>query len=656
MYLPDVPTSGRKNQRQAIQFGGLNRTQAASEGELVDAVGVSGRHWPCLTNRAGQTLKRPVEDGTALFAWGKIISVEGSNLLYGGEIVGTVTPGEKQFAVVNTKLCIFPDKAYLDLDTREFGHLDAEVTMVVNTVTFTQDAFEVTKLRQSMGKQYNCMNMAFVSEDEKKIKVKRYKEEDISWSPESGWSLENGDEVRAGSLKPGDCVMLPKASVRGNRWMDYEYPRKKNPTAYATEYDDWGDYAYILGVDISVGTETGHITVYAERRNAGAANVTLTDVGLKAGDAVELSGCVTKTENNRAAIIKEVTGTKVVFDSPVFQPCAEAGEVTVARKVPNLDFICESGNRLWGVSNAEKTIFASALGDPTNFYIYDGATVGNSMLSYAVPVGTDGEFTAICAYGSNVLCWKENCLHKVLGTMPSNYELFTYQIAGVQAGSEGSLQIINEVLYYKGREGVYAYTGGTPQLISAKLGLVDYTEAVGGHDGRNYYVSMKRSDNGEWETLSYGVDTGLWMKETNERVMAFADLGSEFYFLTAEGIVHRKGETDGEKAIGWEAVFAPFNETSASKRGYSSSLLYNKKGYSKLLLWLELEDGAWIEVDVAADGGPFRTVWTVSAPNKITQVIPIRPGRCDRFQVRLRGEGKFLLRNMAREFTLGSVR
>lgn len=644
MYLPDIPTSPRKSQKQNIQFGGINRTQAVSEGELADAVGLSSRLWPCLTHRVGQVLKRPVEDGTALTAWGKLISVEGCNLCYGGEVVGAVSQGEKRFAVVNTKLCVFPDKKYLDLSTKEFGDLGAKVQMVENTVTFASNSLEVTQLRQAMGKRYRCCAITFYSEYEKVMKAKRYTEDNISWSPEGGWSLTGAQEVKLTSLKPGDCVMLPRSSARGDRWLDYSYPSKKNPVAYATEYDQWGDYVYILEVDATIGVETGTIYIYAERRNAGATNVTLTDLGFKQGDAVTISGCTTKTDNNRSAIIKEVMDTKMVFDSPVFQEGTEAGAVTVEREVPDLDFICESGNRLWGVNNEDKTIYVSALGDPTNFYVYDGATAGASMLSYAVPVGTDGDFTAICAYGNNVLCWKENYLHKVLGTDASNYEVFTYQIAGVQAGSSASLQIINEVLYYKGREGVYAYTGGTPQMISAKLGLVNYSEAVSGHDGRGYYISMKRADTGAWETLCYSTETGLWMKESNDHVVAFANLGGELYFLTEEGIFHREGETDGEKMVTWGATFAPFHET-----------VHNKKGYSRLLLRLELEEGAWMEVDISTDNGPFKTVWTVSAPNKTTQVIPLRPGRCDRFQVRLRGEGKFLLQSMVREFTVGSV-
>ena len=88
-------------------------------------------------------------------------------------------------------------------------------------------------------------------------------------------------------------------------------------------------------------------------------------------------------------------------------------------------------NRIWGAEG--KTIYASALGDPTN-YVYDGVSTD----SYAVAVGTEGEFTGCIAYSSTVLFWKENCLHKVLGSYPAQYEIYTYTVPGIQKGSEKS--------------------------------------------------------------------------------------------------------------------------------------------------------------------------------------------------------------------------
>lgn len=696
MYLPDIPVSGRKNQRQVIQFGGLDRTQAANEGTLADAVGVSGRLWPCLTTREGWALERETAQGSALFAWGELVSVEGSELRYGGEVVGTVEPGAKQFAVVNTKLCIFPDKKYLDLTTKEMGELQAtvvnteglNVTFARDSVTFTTDEVvgtisdawldirpTVESVREYAKRNKECVDAAHgIQGDRTHIMLYdsvEWDKETKQWITQGGkdWSRMSDSSITPSKLI-GKRVILRQTGISGGfalnkkavseRWWvksgtsQVQFDLEYSVTDYGTQNTD-GCYGIITqaaiedkSVDFSSEYYAYSVKLTVEIHNAEVGNRTL-DGLFKPGDRVTVSGCATAGNNHETLEVKFVEGRTISFvtneeQEPPFTAATETGKVTVCRKVPGLDFICESGNRLWGVSNQDKMIYASALGDPTNFYIYEGATAGNSVLSYAVPVGTDGDFTAICAYGSNVLCWKENCLHKVLGTMPANYEVFTYQIAGVQAGSGGSLQTVNEVLYYKGREGVYAYTGGAPQLISAKLGLVDYAEAVAGHDGRNYIISMKRTDTGDWETLNYGIETGLWMKEGNTRVTAFANLGGELYFLTEEGVFHREGEGDGDAPISWEAAFTPFHET-----------VHNKKGYSRLLLRLELGEGAWAEVDVAQDNGPFKPVWTARQPCPPTQVIPIRPGRCDRFRVRLRGEGKFVLRSIVREFTAGSV-
>ena len=63
-----------------------------------------------------------------------------------------------------------------------------------------------------------------------------------------------------------------------------------------------------------------------------------------------------------------------------------------------------------------------------------------------------------------------------------------------------------------------------------------------------------------------------------------------------------------------------------------------------------------MEAELARDGGTFQLIWSSHDSNAVTAVIPIRPGRCDRYQVRLKGEGRCLIRSMAREFALGGVR
>ncbi len=338
-----------------------------------------------------------------------------------------------------------------------------------------------------------------------------------------------------------------------------------------------------------------------------------------------------------------MTAGELTFDAGAFEPGSEGGAVSVRRTVPDLEWICESGNRLWGVEG--QTIYASALGDPTNFHVFDGLSTD----SFAAAVGTGGAFTGCAAYGGAALFWKEDCVHKVLGNFPAQYEIYTYQIPGVQAGSGKSLAVINEMLYYKGRDGVYAYDGGTPALVSGCFGRRRFYDAAAGNGGGRYVVSM-RDEAGEWGLYVYAPDgpaRGRWIREDGTRALDFAALDGAFYYLDAEtgALVLTGQKGDGGGRIPWSATLCPF---------YEGTL--GRKGYVRLYLRAELEEGAWVRVACSEDGGPFRPVWASHDSRAGTAVIPLLPGRCDRFQIRISGRGGCLLRSLEREFSVGSER
>ncbi len=69
--------------------------------------------------------------------------VDGKDFLYDGRKVGTVTAGEKQFATINTKIVIFPDKVYYDTKEDKFGNLAAEYSGYAGNVTFTTNTLTV---------------------------------------------------------------------------------------------------------------------------------------------------------------------------------------------------------------------------------------------------------------------------------------------------------------------------------------------------------------------------------------------------------------------------------------------------------------------------------------------------------------------------------
>lgn len=358
--------------------------------------------------------------------------------------------------------------------------------------------------------------------------------------------------------------------------------------------------------------------------------------GFRAGDAVEITGCTSLPENNKTVIIRDMADTVLTFYDNTFTAGAEAGSPVLARRAPDMTHICESNNRIWGV--AGQTIYGSALGDPFNFYKYDGL----SSDSYSVAVGTDGEFTGVMPYGSHICFFKEDCLHKLYGTKPSNYQLSTAQVPGVQAGSGKSVRNINETLYYKGRAGVYAYTGSVPELVSRNLGEDIYYDAVAGDDDGRYYISMRRGE--AWGLFVYDIARGTWLKEDDTRARDFATQNGVVCFInSADNGVYAIDGGAQEGFIQWLAEFAPFNEA-----------VIERKGYSKLLLRLELETGAYVELDTRVDGGRWRNVYKTHNERARTVYIPIIPARCDAFSIRLRGKGRCMVSSLVREYFVGS--
>jgi len=359
------------------------------------------------------------------------------------------------------------------------------------------------------------------------------------------------------------------------------------------------------------------------------------DFPFKDGDGLKISGC-SNGANNKTIIVREVKGKEITFYDNSFTAGTEDGLVTIKREVPNLDFICESNYRLWGTMG--NTIFASKFSDPLNFFVYDGL----SSDSYYIDVGSDGAFTGCMPYSSHICFFKENTLHKLYGSKPSNFQISTANVYGVQSGSERSMQIVNEQLIYKGVGGVYAYTGGVPELISEKLGNKRFSDAVATCDGEKYYISMKQGE--EWSLFTYDVMKEIWLREDDTQAVDMAFHNGKVYFLDAKGGLYYIDKTADRSKVEWEAVFCTINET-----------MNERKGYSKFHLRVDLDKGAWLAVDVKTDNEPkWKQIFATHNPKAKTISIPIIPTRCDSVDIRLRGKGGCTVKTFIREFTVGS--
>lgn len=406
-----------------------------------------------------------------------------------------------------------------------------------------------------------------------------------------------------------------------------------------------GNIVVIFPDKVYYNVETKVFASMEEKYTSGTGQIKFTDSTItttgedfkfRVGDGIYVSDCTVAPENNKSAIIREVSGKTLTFDKNTFTASAETGAIKVERRVPDLDFICESNYRLWGCKGNQ--IFASKYSDPLNFSVFD-ALVSDS---YDIQVGSDGEFTGCIPFSSHICFFKENVLHKLYGSKPSNYQIVTSNVFGVQAGCERSLKIINETLYYLGKNGVYTYTGGIPDLISEKFGTARFTDACAESDGDKYYISMKNGD--KWGLYSYDIMRTIWLKEDDTHAVDFANVEGKVYYISGDdNNLYSINDDAAEEDIEWSATFTKFTER-----------LNERKGYSRLLLRLDIDKGSWVKVEISTDDKPFESIYTTHNQNAKTISVPIHPNRCDNFRIRLTGKGKCVIKSLIRDFHIGS--
>ena len=356
-------------------------------------------------------------------------------------------------------------------------------------------------------------------------------------------------------------------------------------------------------------------------------------------DGVTISGIVNEK-------LKDLNGTMVIWakgddyivvvgllDEVTTQTIAQ-GTVKVERQMPNLDYLIESGNRLWGCRYGEAVngkfvneIYACKLGDFRNWNCF----MNISTDSYAASCGTDGAFTGAITFLGHPMFFKESCVHKVYGNYPANFQIQDTACRGVQSGCHGSLAIVNETLFYKARSGICAFDGSLPVEVSYALGNEVYSSAVGGTHNSKYYVSMKDTQE-QWHLFVYDVAKKMWHKEDNLHAAAFCSHKGEMYCIDddAKNIITMfgSGETDAEK-VQWMV-----------ETGELGIATPDMKYISSLNVRLSMEIGAKVEFYARYDmSDEWIHVCTVFGTNLRSFFIPIRPRRCDYMKLRIVGKG-----------------
>lgn len=362
--------------------------------------------------------------------------------------------------------------------------------------------------------------------------------------------------------------------------------------------------------------------------------------GFSRFDGVTISGLGEESLNG-AAILQEVDTNHIVITGIIDQSFTQSsGTVTVSRKAPDMDFIIECGNRLWGCKygladgKTVNEIYACALGDFKNWNKFQGLSTD----SYAASRGSHGPWTGAITHLGCPLFFKENAIEKVYPSSGGGHQIVTTNCRGVEQGSHKSLALVGEVLYYKSPTDICAYDGSLPVSVSRPLGDLLGHRAAAGSVGSLYYISL-RQDSGESRLLVYDAARHLWHGEDKLRAMDFCQVGSSLYCLDAQGQLWCMDGTEGTP----EDKFTWFAET-----GPIGLERVDEKHISRLSLRLELEGGADVDIFLRYDGeGPWVHGANLRGSGLGAQVVSLLPRRCDHFALRLKGRGACRLYSIA---------
>lgn len=372
--------------------------------------------------------------------------------------------------------------------------------------------------------------------------------------------------------------------------------------------------------------------------------------GFQEHDGVTISGITidSLTDLNGTMALWAAEDDYIVVIGFLDKAQSQSTPITISRRMPEMDFVTESGNRLWGCRygmNAAgefvNEIYCSKLGDFRNWNSF----LQLSTDSYIVSLGTDGPFTGAITHMGYPIFFKENCFHKVYGSIPANFQVQTTACRGVQQGSHKSLAIVNEILYYKAGTAVCAYDGSLPTEISYCLGNVHYSNAVAGTHGNKYYVSMMDLDGG-WHLFVWDTAKKLWHREDSFHAMAFASHKNQLYGVDEHGGVWTMLSGNDEQKLTW-----------VWDTGEIGLNLPDMKYINHLTIRMSLESGTEVRLFAKYNqSDEWQPLYALRSSELKSFDIPIKPRRCDYMQLRISGDGPAKVYSITKSIMQGSAR
>lgn len=598
-------------------FGGYNHTLSCADGQYYDMKNMTSINYPVMSPRSKRGIlaiatndhdtqsvvidTKLADVPTAMLdkegiMWivGKKLYKNGTDVQLAVEIDETKLP--KSMVKMGAYVVIIPDNIWYNADTGESGYIDAE-TIVNGSVTFS--------LCASDGKPISANNAEYYEENEPKegdymlttnngkSSLKVYSETTGMWVNVVTAYMQISATGIGKGFKKGDGVLLT-VDTTGIEW-DYASTLFPN---------DEGEGKRSLNAQITGWSEDA-----------------ITVVGLL--DAVH-------TFENMS--------------------------ITVSRKAPDMAYITECNNRLWGCSYDGHEVYCCKLGDVTNWNCFAGISTD----SWSATIGSDGKFTGAISYQGYPIFFKEDSLLKIAISSTGAHQIKETRCRGVQKGSERSLCILNEVVYYKASNAVCAYDGSMPVTISNNLGWVRYQDAVGGTIDNRYFISMK-DESGASHLFVYDTSKNIWAKEDDADIRFFCNYNSELLFVEAF-IDEEDGKTKGYlKSVGGSYINDSdknYQEGKIEWMAESGNIGYSlpdNKYISRINVRITLEVGTNVDFYIQYDSdGVWEHKFNMSGKGTRTFTVPVIPKRCDHFKYKLVGVGDCKIFSITKTIEEGS--
>ena len=345
--------------------------------------------------------------------------------------------------------------------------------------------------------------------------------------------------------------------------------------------------------------------------------------------------------------IKDVT-TNAITISGLLSATKALSNVTfkVERLVPDMAFVTEAMNRLWGCNSDGTEIYASKLGDPTNWNCFEGISTD----SWAVTIGSEGKFTGAITYLGYPTFFKERSLIKIAIASNGAHQTRETMCRGVQEGCSKSMSIVNEVLFYKAQTDIVAYDGSLPQTVSKKLGdMSGFTDCVGGRNKDSYYILGRIYKNGAYEHHMYVYDArkGFWTEDDNTAYEYMTTWNNICVGVVSDKVhLFDKGNnitTTEEDDFEWSFE--------SNEMDYFTS---DAKYIHRVVMKAEMSPKAKARVWISYDGKPYTRLFEMRSSGYKVYPLNIIPRRCDRFKVKVEGVGDVIIHRLTKVFETGS--